>query len=495
MKILEERLTRGVKIVLWITAMLGTLHVAEPACAEKKHPAEEKGVAALKSDVATTIEFRNFGPQAFKIYRLDTEGKRVLVGLLKPGEARTESTFLTHPWLLTDEQDNARGLYYPDAQKRVVTGDLSFPGPSGGPPSTFSRQTAARRFKSVILENSQVQEELKITPEQAEKIKTLVDSRTRALQTLSGVPIAEQTPKLEELRKENDSLAVGLLTESQRKRFDQIVRQQLGASLYTDSDLWTALHVTPEQQEKLQSLRTQYTNQSRALPFPSDVKQIVELRRTLIEKAIGILSDEQKQIWKDLVGDLFPGVVSSRLPGAPRTDASRLFVDFRRQTFGLYLAELTFLSANSSMQTELKMTADQMRLAKEAADAVRQKFTPSPSPPGMNYTERSKFVEDSIRTILTPDQSARFRQIMLQSYEPRTSPPAVPTTRVMSAAAYPGVAAELKLTDEQKQRLIAGEAAAQVLTPEQNAAIAKMLGEPFKGDFTVPRSSTVPRSN
>ncbi|MCU0981775.1 MAG: hypothetical protein MUF25_21710, partial [Pirellulaceae bacterium] len=78
-------------------------------------------MAAWKSDVATSIEFQNLRPQPIKVYRLDTEGKRVFLCVLPTGARRIEPTFLTHPWLLTDQHDNALGVYYPDSEKRLVT--------------------------------------------------------------------------------------------------------------------------------------------------------------------------------------------------------------------------------------------------------------------------------------------------------------------------------------------------------------------------------------
>ena len=34
--------------------------------------------------------------------------------------ASMQPTFVLHPWLVTDAQDNAWGIYFPDAQPRTV---------------------------------------------------------------------------------------------------------------------------------------------------------------------------------------------------------------------------------------------------------------------------------------------------------------------------------------------------------------------------------------
>jgi hypothetical protein len=53
--------------------------------------------------------------------------------------------------------------------------------------------------------------------------------------------------------------------------------------------------------------------------------------------------------------------------------------------------------------------------------------------------------------------------------------------RVTSVVSYPGAAAAVKLTADQKAKLIGGAAPAEVLTADQKSALAKMVGTPFKG--------------
>ncbi len=86
----------------------------------EKHPAELQGIRSINSDVETTIQFVNESEQTIKVYWLNFEGKREGGTILKPGECHEGTTYLTHPFLIADQDDNAWYVYFPDAQPRTV---------------------------------------------------------------------------------------------------------------------------------------------------------------------------------------------------------------------------------------------------------------------------------------------------------------------------------------------------------------------------------------
>jgi hypothetical protein len=86
----------------------------------KKHPAEEKGLKSHDGDVETVITFVNKSGKSVKVYWLDYEGERKEYATVTDGDKYEQQTFLTHPWLITDEKDNAWYVYFPDAQPRTV---------------------------------------------------------------------------------------------------------------------------------------------------------------------------------------------------------------------------------------------------------------------------------------------------------------------------------------------------------------------------------------
>jgi hypothetical protein len=96
----------------------GSAWVLEPGL---KHPAEKGGIASGPDQYPVPIAFQNNSPGIRKVYWLDTNGERRLYRELKPGESYGLGTYLSHPWVVTDAQGKALGLYYPDGQKRTVT--------------------------------------------------------------------------------------------------------------------------------------------------------------------------------------------------------------------------------------------------------------------------------------------------------------------------------------------------------------------------------------
>jgi hypothetical protein len=91
-----------------------------PLAADKKHADEQNGAHSQISNRATSLTFVNTSKQTVKVYWLDFEGRRVLYQTLKDGETYQIRTYLTHPWVITDEQDRAWAVYYPTPQPRTI---------------------------------------------------------------------------------------------------------------------------------------------------------------------------------------------------------------------------------------------------------------------------------------------------------------------------------------------------------------------------------------
>jgi hypothetical protein len=87
----------------------------------KRHAAELNGTKSIDSKVETSITFENRSKRTIKVHWLDFEGNRQLKRTVAPGATyASQRTFLTHPWLVTDQDDNPWHVYYPDAQPRSV---------------------------------------------------------------------------------------------------------------------------------------------------------------------------------------------------------------------------------------------------------------------------------------------------------------------------------------------------------------------------------------
>ncbi|PIR39186.1 MAG: hypothetical protein COV35_01330 [Alphaproteobacteria bacterium CG11_big_fil_rev_8_21_14_0_20_39_49] len=93
----------------------------EPETSVQSAVDEDLNARSIEAKKASTINFINSSNDIRKIYWLDYKGKKVLYRVLKPGDTYTQRTFITHPWLVTDGQENKLGIYYPaDTKKDVV---------------------------------------------------------------------------------------------------------------------------------------------------------------------------------------------------------------------------------------------------------------------------------------------------------------------------------------------------------------------------------------
>jgi len=103
-----------------LTASSLVVSTSSAALAQRLHPAERAATRSVTAKFSTSIRFINPGSVAVKIYWLNYEGERVFYNLLQPGEEYIQQTYLTHPWLITDVNDNALYIFFPDAQSRTV---------------------------------------------------------------------------------------------------------------------------------------------------------------------------------------------------------------------------------------------------------------------------------------------------------------------------------------------------------------------------------------
>lgn len=85
------------------------------------HQAEVDGAAySVSGKFKTNIRFLNRSGEIRKIFWLDYEGNRRLFKELLPGQEHRLNTYLTHPWLITDKNDMALDIYFPDTKERVI---------------------------------------------------------------------------------------------------------------------------------------------------------------------------------------------------------------------------------------------------------------------------------------------------------------------------------------------------------------------------------------
>jgi von Hippel-Lindau disease tumor supressor len=89
---------------------------ADPACAQ------EAELRSLTGDTATEITFVNDSPRPARTYWLNYQGQRVFYNELAPGKWYTQKTYVTHPWIITNNQaGECAAIYQPTPSPRTVT--------------------------------------------------------------------------------------------------------------------------------------------------------------------------------------------------------------------------------------------------------------------------------------------------------------------------------------------------------------------------------------
>ncbi|MEB3180679.1 MAG: hypothetical protein VKL59_16875 [Nostocaceae cyanobacterium] len=103
------------------TLLSFTISTGVPAAnAQSKQCASESVSISRSGKIATEITFINQRNAPVKLYWLDYSGQRKFYTLIAPSNRITQSTFVTHPWVITDNNNNCLGVYYPDGQPRIV---------------------------------------------------------------------------------------------------------------------------------------------------------------------------------------------------------------------------------------------------------------------------------------------------------------------------------------------------------------------------------------
>jgi hypothetical protein len=87
---------------------------------EQRCAAESK-FKSVQGILATEMKFVNRYPSAVRLYWVDYTGQRKLYATIAQGATFTQSTYLTHPWLITDLADRCIAIHLPEVGQTRVT--------------------------------------------------------------------------------------------------------------------------------------------------------------------------------------------------------------------------------------------------------------------------------------------------------------------------------------------------------------------------------------
>jgi von Hippel-Lindau disease tumor supressor len=81
---------------------------------------EERDAKSIEGKDATTLLFQNNRGSTVRIYWLDYQGQRKFYAELPPGRQQVMRTYMTHPWIVTDETERCFAFYMPERTQRRV---------------------------------------------------------------------------------------------------------------------------------------------------------------------------------------------------------------------------------------------------------------------------------------------------------------------------------------------------------------------------------------
>jgi len=180
----------------------------------------------------------------------------------------------------------------------------------------------------LVLTNTDLQKELKVTDDQKKSLKDVMDKAAelnkKQMELFTGG--APDMDKMQELQKERQKLTEDAktatdkaFTDDQKKRVKQIDVQRMGIRAFANEDVVKALKLTDDQKAKLKTVTEGYTKAATDLrgeyfqqgQFP-DADKMAEFQKKsaalmaeTIEKAKKELTDDQKKTWKEQVGETF----------------------------------------------------------------------------------------------------------------------------------------------------------------------------------------------
>lgn len=182
------------------------------------------------------------------------------------------------------------------------TGGIGMGGLGGGP---------------FLLLAPNVQGELKVPAEQARTlprtIQQIVNKHSQTMIELRNLKAHEQIAKQRGLIKAMNEEAKKALSLSpeQSRRFDQICLQQRGIEAFSDPEIEAGLMLVDDQKAKIREIgnaslgRFQEIAQGLVDDREGAIRKIRQLQKDLMDKALAVLNDGQKESWKEMAGEPF----------------------------------------------------------------------------------------------------------------------------------------------------------------------------------------------
>lgn len=172
---------------------------------------------------------------------------------------------------------------------------------------------------SQVVKRRDVQKELRLTPEQVQKLRD-VDERTRRMKEADFAQLAELDPKARDDKRreivrstnklETDEVKK-ILTETQLHRLMEVTYQIAYVQAFQADGVIDALQITPEQKDRIRNIMRETIFDMRQMFQSTDEElgasreQAEKLRDKAMEDVLVVLTADQRAKWKKLQGEPF----------------------------------------------------------------------------------------------------------------------------------------------------------------------------------------------
>lgn len=176
-----------------------------------------------------------------------------------------------------------------------------------------------------MLRIPEVQSELKLTDEQKTKVTDALAKlqEQRQGQSFQGLSPEERQKMMADRRAAEDKQLADVLNADQMKRYHQLALQQQGVSAVLDKPVADQLKITDDQRTKIQAvideqraaMRDLFQNGSSG-DRTAMMQKMQDMRKQTDEKIASLLTDDQKNQWKQMIGAAFTFPAPGPRPGA-----------------------------------------------------------------------------------------------------------------------------------------------------------------------------------
>jgi Spy/CpxP family protein refolding chaperone len=168
----------------------------------------------------------------------------------------------------------------------------------------------------MLLSNSGVQKELKLTDDQTAKVKEFLEkTRAKMQEAFQGGDREKTQEVMKEIGQETEKFVKDTLKEDQVKRLKQIQRQIAGPGAFSDEEVAKALKLTDEQKEDIKKINEDL-GAARKEAFQGGgfndpdkraelQKKMANLNKDAMDKITKMLTPDQKKAWKEVTGEAF----------------------------------------------------------------------------------------------------------------------------------------------------------------------------------------------